>query len=228
MKYSKSYNDNELIWIDHQNGKLGYYLNDDREAVLCDYTGDDSILILPFEVGEGRNCVSVSPYIPDEAFQSCEAIKLVIVDSRSNRWDFGMFLFQNCAGLKGLVDLYAFSFGESGLKEDRAGISNVDELSFIDSNYAPKKIEMLEMSVDWDDFYNERVYMFLNLLNEQHLENHLIELLKTIRHYSSLTGEVLDAYDDAEVIKHATQFGCNIAELNFLGQLWKECKESSI
>ena len=84
------------------------------------------------------------------------------------------------------------------------------------------------MSVDWDDFYNERVYMFLNLLNEQHLEKHLIELLKTIRHYSSLTGEVLDAYDDAEVIKHATQFGCNIAELNFLGQLWKGCKESSI
>lgn len=229
MENRDYYIDNELIWIDHQNGELGYYVNDNKEAVLCDYIGDASILILPYEVGDSSDCIRVSPFIPDEAFQSCKNVKLVVIDSRFDKWKLGLFLFQNCERLKGVVDLYTYCYDEDyGIIKNHAGLSEFDEFSFVASDFTPKNIEVYDMAMEKEDFYNEFVYRFLNILSERHLEEHLVELLKTIWHYSSLTGEALEGYDDAEVIKHATQFGCNMAELTFLGQLWKKCKESNI
>lgn len=229
MKNTCRDKENELIWIDHQNGKLGYYINDHKEAVLCDYIGDASILLLPYILGDENNYTYVSSIIPDEAFQSCENVSLVVVDSRFDNWNLGMFLFEKCDKLIGLVDLYAYYYDEDyGLNVHHAGITYDDEISFVNSNYTTKNIKKLNMAFSRKDFDSGLVYKFIKLLSEQHLEEHLGDLLKTIQQYNSLTGEVLDACDNTVVSKCAKQFGCNMSALSFLGDIWKECKETTI
>lgn len=217
---------NELIWVDHQDGKLGYYINDEGSAVLCDYIGDTQVLYLPGSFGDACNFIDVSGTIPDESFQSCKNVKLIIVDCRYNSWNFGCFIFSNCSELKAIIDLRMYYWDDDDRVHNsfNSGISRTDEFSFTSDNFAPKSIIEDTMSFDQDDYEDGTVKRFLHEV----INNDLIDaLLEVLRHseYRDYTGIDLDAYDNPRVIEHFKRAGVNPNALATLGRCWENAKE---
>ncbi len=216
---------NELIWVDHQDGKLCYYIDDAGNAVLCDYIGNTNVLYLPGSLGDAWNFIEVSGTIPDESFQSCKNVKLIIVDCRYNRWNFGCFVFSNCKKLKAIIDLREYYWDDGRVHgSSNNGISRTDDYSFTSDNYVPKRIIEDTMSFDHDDYENGTVKRFLHEVISNDLTDALLEVLRHSE-FLDYTGMDLDAYDSPYVIDHFKRAGVNPDALATIGRCWEYAKE---
>ena len=218
-----------IRWVDHQKGKLGYYLDDAGEAVLWDFIGNDPILYLPASLEEGQTCIYVSPQIPDEAFPSCKHTKLLIFDCRYDDWNVGCFVFQNCTALQSAIRLMYYFYDDANLIiEDQHGI-RTGEFSFTDRNFAPKSLEYYDMSFDQRDFSSGRVERFINAANTERIYSHLTSVLKchSVAHEEypcSYTGILLDRYDSDRAIQVAARNSCDQESLAMIRQCWNSVK----
>ena len=212
----------ELTWIDYQKGKLGYRLNEDGMAVLCDYIGDDTILVLPSDLGDGYNWIEVSTYIPDESFKSCKNIKLIIADCRFDKWTLGYFVFQNCLGLQAIAELTSYYNDDDGFfQRKNEGSTDFDEFSFVEKDFTPKKIKQLAMALNNDDCKKDFFENFTKAICKHEFEE---QLIKVINYDSYYTGMLLDDYEDEKLQKNALQHGCDVSALITVGNCWKKVK----
>jgi len=215
----------ELTWIDYQKGKLGYYLNEDGMAVLCDYIGDDSILVLPSDLGDAYNWIEVSTYIPDESFKSCKNIKLIIADCRFDKWTLGYFVFQNCLGLQAIAELTSYYNDDDGFFQRKdEGSTDFNEFSFVEKDFTPKKIKQLAMAFDNTDCENGLFKNFMEAVSDQKLEKQLVEI---IGYDSYFTGILLDDFKNDKLQKIALQHGCDVSALITIGTCWNELKQDT-
>ena len=205
-------------WIDHQNGRLGYYLNESGDAVLCDYVGDDEILYLPSYFDDGEDAYDVSALIPDEAFPSCANLKVIAFDCRELCWTIGSFVFHNCAQLQGILDLWSYGDnGDGGLFNRHSGAIVLDDLSFTDRNYAPVSLAVLEMS------FSEEMFLryfpdFIGKLNRDNLAGHLLDAIQGHRGYTEM---LFDAFADDRLIQSALQHGSDPESFARIRQCWQ-------
>ena len=78
-------------------GTWKYFIENDQ-AILWDFVGDASILILPKRIGVKP--FTVSEKIPDDAFSSCENVEYILCNHNTS---FGDRVFANCRCLQGVV-----------------------------------------------------------------------------------------------------------------------------
>ena len=109
-------------------GKLKYYIDENGDAVIIDYIGENEILCIPMDLGwlseKYDTSIPVANYIPDESFQSCTKVKTVIFGTNMK---LGLFLFTNCDNLSTVISI------DSSI--------DYDEFSFTKKNYAPQNVE---------------------------------------------------------------------------------------
>ena len=211
----------DLIWTDHQGGKLGYYLDDEGCAVLCDYVGETSVLFIPSYLGDAWNDVSYS--IPDDSFLSCSNVELIIVDCRYADWDFGYFTFKNCKELKGLIRLIGYISDEDygiSMCHDNGDI-HFNEFSFANSDYSPKKIVMRDMAFDRYDISTEKIEEFINAIICRGLEDELLESLRTSCDYTDIAFE---SCDNSKWIEKNRRKGIDIEALTAVSLCWNDVK----
>ncbi|MBQ3528192.1 MAG: CotH kinase family protein [Clostridia bacterium] len=123
---------NNIYEFEFIGGKLKYYIDENGDAVIIDYVGENEILCIPMDLGwlseKYDTSIPVANYIPDESFQSCTKVKTVIfgIDMK-----LGLFLFTNCDNLSTVVSI------DSSI--------DYDEFSFTKKNYAPQNIKTFEL-----------------------------------------------------------------------------------
>lgn len=138
---------NNIYEFEFFGGKLKYYIDEDGDAVVVDYIGENEILCIPGDLSllnENSNMsIPVAKYIPDESFQSCTKVKIVIFGTDMK---LGLFLFTNCDNLSTVVSI------DSSI--------DYDEFSFIKKNYAPPNIKTFELITTsyGDDAYDEHCF----------------------------------------------------------------------
>ena len=197
---------NDLRWIPHQNGKLAYYLDDNGGAVLCDYIGTDTVLFLPRSLDDGLDEIPVSGTIPDESFQSCHHIKIIVFDflslpweAEESYWNIGSFVFPNCSDLKCLLSITShYRDDDEVLREKYSGFGS-SQFSFVDCDYLDKELPEYTLdlySYDWliGSIEEDILYRFADKIMTNHIELELIELLSSPL-YSS---RVIRAWYDAD------------------------------
>ncbi len=113
-------------------GKLKYYIDENGDAVIIDYIGENEILCIPMDLGwlneDADTTIPVANYIPDESFQSCTEVKTVVFGTDMK---LGLFLFTNCEHLSTIVSI------DSNM--------NYDEFSFTKKTYAPKNLKTFKL-----------------------------------------------------------------------------------
>lgn len=150
--------DNEnLIWIPYQNGKLAFHLNEEYEAVLCDYQGDAKVLYLPSSISitdenEIAEEYPTSNVIPDCSFTNCKTVE-VLVCGFNTHFEFGYFVFSNCPKLETIVLL---SISD---KLDTTAVIN--EFSFTKANYIPMTIKAIKLILgeEWEYYHSHDIYL---------------------------------------------------------------------
>ena len=215
----------ELRWIDHQNGKLGYYFDENRDAVLCDFVGDDTVLFLPAELGpEGK--IVASDTIPDESFQSCKNVEWIILDCYGKDWTIGLFVFTGCQGLRGLIELKAYFRGDEGqlIEPNCEQSAKTDEFSFTRSDFTPREIPSRIMHFHMEDHSSGAVKRFIDIVNENDLGADLFDILK-YDDYTDFIGPDLDWFDRKSNIKKFEDAGVDPDRFVFLGLCWKAAKQ---
>lgn len=212
----------DLIWIDHQGGKLGFYLNERGEAVLYDYIGDTPLLFLPGSLGDAWNYVDVSATIPDESFQSCTKVKYIIFDCHyDDRWNIGYFVFSNCKEIRGLIELDAFIYDEYGLTESKGSVC-LDEFSFTKDDYLPRSIDRRYMAFEKSESFNEVIARFISEIIINNLEDMLFE---AIQYKHDITSFNLEAYDNPKVINDVKRTGIDPVAFTAIGQCWEKVNQ---
>lgn len=123
---------NNIYEFEFIGGKLKYYIDENGDAVIIDYVGENEILCIPMDLGwlseKYDTSIPVANYIPDESFQSCTKVKTVIFGTDMK---LGLFLFTNCDNLSTVVSI------DSSI--------DYDEFSFTKKNYAPQNIKTFEL-----------------------------------------------------------------------------------
>lgn len=138
---------NIVYEFDFFGGKLKYYIDENGNAVITDYIGENEILCIPMDLGwlsENHNAsIPVANYIPDESFQSCTKVKTVIFGTDMK---LGLFLFTNCENLSTVVSI------DSNI--------DYDEFSFTKKSYAPQNIKTFELITTsyGDNAYDEHCF----------------------------------------------------------------------
>lgn len=212
----------DLIWIDHQGGKLGFYLNEKGDAVLCDFIGDTPLLFIPASLGDAWNYVDVSVNIPDESFQSCTKVKYIIFDCHyDDRWNIGYFVFSNCKDIRGLIDLGSFINDEYGLTESKGDIW-FDDFSFTKDDYSPRSIDIRHMTFEQSESFNEVIARFIAEIILNNLEDMLFEALK---YRYGTTSFNLEAYDNPKVINDVKRIGVDPVAFTAIGQCWEKVNQ---
>lgn len=123
---------NNIYEFEFIGGKLKYYIDENGDAVIIDYVGENEILCIPMDLGwiseKYDTSIPVANYIPDESFQSCTKVKTVIFGTDMK---LGLFLFTNCDNLSTVVSI------DSSI--------DYDGFSFTKKNYAPQNIKTFEL-----------------------------------------------------------------------------------
>lgn len=138
---------NNIYEFEFIGGKLKYYIDENGDAVIIDYVGENEILCFPMDLGwlseKYDTSIPVANYIPDESFQSCTKVKTVIFGTDMK---LGLFLFTNCDNLSTVVSI------DSSI--------DYDEFSFTKKNYAPPNIKTFELITTsyGDDAYDEHCF----------------------------------------------------------------------
>ena len=123
---------NNIYEFEFFGGKLKYYIDENGDAVIIDYVGENEILCIPIDLcwlsEKYDTSIPVANYIPNESFQSCTKVKTVIFGTDMK---LGLFLFTNCDNLSTVVSI------DSSI--------DYDEFSFTKKNYAPQNIKTFEL-----------------------------------------------------------------------------------
>ena len=147
----------KTIHIPHQNGELIVTINDNDEAVLCDYIGNAKVLYLPASVSyidEDGEIVTydVSPTIPDLSFSSCNNVEIIVCGLETH-FRFGDFVFLHCNVLRSIVLLSLHEKAETSV--------DIDEFSFAEENYVPKTLVKYKLFLgdEWDYYHHHELYL---------------------------------------------------------------------
>ncbi len=138
---------NNIYEFEFIGGKLKYYIDENGDAVIIDYVGENEILCIPMDLGwlseKYDTSIPVANYIPDESFQSCTKVKTVIFGTDMK---LGLFLFTNCEHISTVINIDSNA--------------EYDEFSFTKKNYAPQNIKTFELITTsyGDNAYDEHCF----------------------------------------------------------------------
>ena len=146
-----------FIHIPHQNGELIVSLNENYEAVLCDYIGNAKVLYLPASVSyideDGETAsYDTSSTIPDLSFGSCSDVEILVCGFETH-FEFGDFAFLHCNNLHSIVFL--------SLHNKAATSADINEFSFANESYIPKQVKkhQLFLGEDWEHYHSHDLYL---------------------------------------------------------------------